>query len=680
MGICDNCGKFKNNNDNKESSPINEREIKNKNNNVNIYSVKNDNRNIDISLKTVINNNPKKDEIFSKKNDIVKDKKEEEIDNNENNSVIMLLKDQSEKIEKQMNMCICKITIKWIDDMVEIGTGFLCKIPFPDESNFIYSLMTNCHVINTNNKEKLSKIENFKINCDDGKIERILDLSSERKMFSIYEDDIDITIIEIFPELDKIFHFLEIELIDITNKNIGKNIYIHHHPEGSTNCKISYGKIKDVDVDNYTFYHDCSTKPGSSGSPIFLLENYKLIGIHSGYDIVKKLNIGTSLKVPIEKFNLKFSDKKKTDNNNYVNCIISTYSITKGEEELDLLHDYNKQKNFIVDDELFLLLYNEGKKKKNALEKYINIYIDDKTINFTYKYKIDKTDKTKNYIKVKFIFKKIFNDLSFLFYKCKNLETIDLSPFDAKNVNNMSYIFSGCSSLKSIDFGLINTSNVTNMSNMFGECGTLEEIDLSSFNMTNVINMNKMFFGCSKIRRLDLSSFNTINVTDMGGLFANCYNLKYLYLKSFKTDNVVVMKQMFSRCSGLKTLKLSFNTTNVENMDGMFEYCSTLELLDLHSFNTINVKDMQFMFQSCTSLKSLDLSSFNTKNVTRMRNMFFGNFSLETLDLSLFNSINVTNMDSIFVGCNSLKNINCKDQKILNSVKQNVGFINFIYN
>ena len=148
MGICDNCGKFKNNNNNKESSPINEREIKNKNNNVNIYSVKNDNRNIDISLKTVINNNTKKDEIFSKKNDIVKDKKEEEIDNNENNSVIMLLKDQSEKIEKQMNMCICKITIKWIDEKFKMGTGFLCKIPFPDESNFIYSLITNCHVKN----------------------------------------------------------------------------------------------------------------------------------------------------------------------------------------------------------------------------------------------------------------------------------------------------------------------------------------------------------------------------------------------------------------------------------------------------------------------------------------------------------------------------------------------------
>ena len=674
MGICDNSGKFKNDNNNKESSPINEREKKNKNNNVNIYSVQNNNGNIDISHKTVINNNnPNKDEIFSKKNDTVKDKKEEEIDNNENNSVIMLLKDQSEKIGKQMKMCICRITIKkkGIYEMVTMGTGFLCKIPFPDESNVIYSLMTNCHVLNTNNKEELSTIENFKINFDDGKIERILDLSSERKMFSIYEADMDFTVIEIFPEFDKIFHFLEIELIDITNKNIGKNIYIHHHPGGSTNCKISYGKIKDVE--NYTIYHDCSTKSGSSGSPIFLLDNYKLIGIHSNYDTDIELNFGTSLKVPIEKFNSKFSDKKNADNNNYVNCIISTYLITKG-EELDLLHDYNKQKKFMVDDELFPL-YNEGKKKKNALEKNINIYIDDKPINFTYKYKIDETDKKE--IEVKFIFKKIFNDLSFLFYKCKNLKKIDLSPFDSKNVTNMSYIFSGCESLNSIDFGLINTSNVTNISNMFGECGALGIIDLSSFNMTNVINMKKMFFGCSKIRRLDLSSFNTINVTDMGGLFANCYNLKYLYLKSFKTDNVVNMKQMFSRCSDLKTLKLSFNTTNVENMDGMFEYCSSLELLDIHTFNTINVKDMQLMFQNCASLKSLDLSSFNTINVTRMNSMFIGNFSLETLDLSSFNTINVTNMDSIFVGCLSLKNINCKDQKILNSAKQNVGFIKF---
>ena len=46
MGICDNSGKFKNDNNNKESSPINEREKKNKNNNVNIYSVQNNNGNV----------------------------------------------------------------------------------------------------------------------------------------------------------------------------------------------------------------------------------------------------------------------------------------------------------------------------------------------------------------------------------------------------------------------------------------------------------------------------------------------------------------------------------------------------------------------------------------------------------------------------------------------------------
>ncbi len=47
-------------------------------------------------------------------------------------------------INSQLELSVCKIYI----NENEYATGFLCKIPFPDEFNLLPVLMTNNHVIN----------------------------------------------------------------------------------------------------------------------------------------------------------------------------------------------------------------------------------------------------------------------------------------------------------------------------------------------------------------------------------------------------------------------------------------------------------------------------------------------------------------------------------------------------
>ena len=61
----------------------------------------------------------------------------------------------------------------------------------------------------------------------------------------------------------------------------------------------------------------------------------------------------------------------------------------------------------------------------------------------------------------------------------------------------MSFMFFNCSSLKSIDLSSFNTNNVTNMNSMFNNCYSLNSIDLSSFNTNKVTNMKYMFSYCS---------------------------------------------------------------------------------------------------------------------------------------------------------------------------------------
>ena len=61
-------------------------------------------------------------------------------------------------ILSQMENCICKI----VKDNGKKGTGFFCKIPFPDENNLLEVLITNNHVLNENDI-KNNKIIKFKI-------------------------------------------------------------------------------------------------------------------------------------------------------------------------------------------------------------------------------------------------------------------------------------------------------------------------------------------------------------------------------------------------------------------------------------------------------------------------------------------------------------------------------------
>ena len=218
-------------------------------------------------------------------------------------------------IDSQLELSVCKIYI----NENECATGFLCKIPFPDEFNLLPVLMTNNHVIN---KEYFLKNKIIKISFDDDKNFKLLENVQETKFYS--NKTYDISIIAIFPNKDNLNNFLELD------NNIWKNekedkqdIYLLQYPNGNDSC-VSYGKIKDIQ--EYEIEYTCSTEFGSSGGPIILLGSFKVIGIHKGsgknkediifLDIIQSdaYNYGTLLKYPIIEFKKKFEEKNKEKN------------------------------------------------------------------------------------------------------------------------------------------------------------------------------------------------------------------------------------------------------------------------------------------------------------------------------------------------------------------------------
>ena len=158
--------------------------------------------------------------------------------------------------------------------------------------------------------------------------------------------------------------------------------------------------------------------------------------------------------------------------------------------------------------------------------------------------------------------------LAHLFDGWLSLVEIDgLDKFDTSNVTDMSYMFYECCYLKTLDVSKFNTGNVTDMSYMFGGrsgylngCESLTTIDVSNFDTSNVTSMIGMFSCCSALTTIDVSNFDTSNVTYMGGMFEGCSSLTTIDLSKldltnsdirfFNTDGSVKMANYLSGESG----------------------------------------------------------------------------------------------------------------------------------
>ena len=180
-------------------------------------------------------------------------------------------------------------------------------------------------------------------------------------------------------------------------------------------------------------------------------------------------------------------------------------------------------------------------------------------------------------------------DMSYTFYGCSVLTSLDVSHFNTQNVTNMSNMFSGCSGLTSLDVKSFNTQNVTNMVYMFSDCSGLTSLDVSHFNTQNVICMDNMFDGCSALTSLDLRHFNTQNVTNMGGMFWGCSALTSLDVSHFNTQNVTDMSNMFSGCSALTTIKCN-RTWQCQESKDMFAGCTKLKGAVAYDKNKVDAK------------------------------------------------------------------------------------------
>ena len=313
-------------------------------------------------------------------------------------------------------------------------------------------LITNNHVINQDdilNNKKFSIYLN-----NDKKIKRI-ELDNNRLKYT--NAKLDITIIEIkdndklnnkYLKLDdEIMNYIKLNkkedinyLSDIYSNN---SIYLINYPEDK-NVVVSYGQSPDFSESE--IFHKCTTKEGSSGSPILLINNQKLIGIHYGFNIQYDFNKGRLLIYSIIEFeNIKNNlllinnEGKYLNYNNKNNYIIAEFEIKKDNKNIRIINSYEqyyREWGFIID-------YKKEHENEKEIKDNCEIYINDKLIPFSYFHKFNKKGK---YI-IKYNFKDSIKHMSCMFNGCSSLTNINLSNFNTNKVIYMSCMFDKCEKL-----------------------------------------------------------------------------------------------------------------------------------------------------------------------------------------------------------------------------------------
>ena len=192
--------------------------------------------------------------------------------------------------------------------------------------------------------------------------------------------------------------------------------------------------------------------------------------------------------------------------------------------------------------------------------------------------------------------------------------------------------------LDTIDVSGIDTRNVIDMSGAFYN-STLKELDLSSWDTSNVRFMQDMFNGSCEMMSLKIDKFNTSEVRDMHRIFSNMIRIKHLDISGWDTSKVEYMSTMFYLCRSLEDLRINLDISSVTKLNNMFNGCEHLKKLDLQPLSKSGVIEINQMFAACRRLEALDIRNLeladNSANTVEKHNNFRNCDSLQVVIMSL---------------------------------------------
>ena len=610
--------------------------------------------------------------------------------------------DIDDKIINEIAKSLCQISYQY-KNITYSSTGFFIKILSNNKKEFRF--LVTCFDFSPKELEN-KNIELKKIEETNKKIKVRLSLDSKNRI--IYEIS-DISLIQIKDEDKTIkdnFDFLTCD----ENYRYGydqykdRDVFTFEYLNGLSS---NIGKIKEIDK-NGEFNHNIQNGQVSSGFPIILLSDSRVIGVQKNFinceKKYKRLHKGIFFGVIIDKLNdiinnskndskknrkkgNNYSEKKKNDeeeaSEEESDEITKEKTESRKKKKKENKNGNNRNKNHRGEEKNESLI--EESEIENNNEKMSK---ENKSKNLKNKEKINKEIKEKinrcNYIHAEVnIEKEKLNQampiISSYDAYCRSANRkIEKEEVELKNEEEIKMIDIEIDDEK-IDFEYdhkfdeVGTHKIiysfkqlklTNINFIFSNCH-LSNLESFNLNTEKLANVERMFFK-SHLIKINLSNFYAKKLENMSYMFCECIFLEDVILSDFNAENVIDMSNMFKGCSALKKLDLSgFNTKNVKNLRSMFKNCSSLHDLNLSNFDTKNATDMSEMFEGCSSLTSIKLSDdFSAENVKSLRKMFYNCSSLKKLNFSKFNSKEVNDMSKMFSECSSLTRLVLSDFNI----------------
>ena len=270
---------------------------------------------------------------------------------------------------------------------IEKATGFFLKIKIRDRE--LKCLMTNYHVIPQEYVTSKKTVFLY-YGKKEKEIKKRIELNSNERFIRCFREPKDVTIIEI-KNYDYIpdYKFLEPDLDYKTGyyRYLYKKYYLAGYPSVDFSHQderhISSGLITKIGENYFEFEHSLDRRFGSSGSPICLLSNEKVVGIHKantykpGYGNYS-FNIATFIGIIIDELDDEYYllPKIKSDKSD-LNQISLSNKLTHCKTQ-NLFNFSQSSKNFSIND----FSYSETKSSlnMNLLDFNINLGFEKKKI------------------------------------------------------------------------------------------------------------------------------------------------------------------------------------------------------------------------------------------------------------------------------------------------------------
>ena len=233
-----------------------------------------------------------------------------------------------------------------------------------------------------------------------------------------------------------------------------------------------------------------------------------------------------------------------------------------------------------------------------------------------------------------------------LFNECYNLNKIDMSEWDTKNVDTMRDMFKKANTQAAaldVDLSKFRFDSCTDFYRMFEESG-VHSVTFPSSSPSNPIVIGKSWQDEDDTREEQTKShFYFSYIFNKCSRLTKVNNFNVSYDKGFTVTSVFRDCKLLGSESGGK-VKVCIKALEAESISNLFNGCSSITELDLSGSSFAFASKTDAAFANCTNMTKLIMDDVNLASATSFKDFFANTNKIETLQWNRINLSKATDL------------------------------------